>query len=694
LSSSLWQPLSDLAIQLNSAATEEDVFLAAGDGLKATGLRSSIALLDGMLDRFRVVYASAARPILVAAERLFGARGIGYEIPVAESFTLGEAVRQKAAVYVRDSLREPRPGPREARSRTVKRGIELLEASPHIAAPLLAREHALGAIVLQSPKLVEDDRAPIMVFATHLALVIDKLRQSAEAASRERQLSIIVRINQTVSADLMNVGRSYEVVLHEIKRLVSYDQAEVELIDPSNGQVRLSSPGATLPGEDDPKANYALAGSVIEWLAEQARPYIAKDTDADQAFVEMRVASAQHLRSLVALPLWHRGQILGAFILKCATPYYYSESDCALLAPIVDQMAIALVNYRLFDQVERGRRQLQAVLDSTGDAVLAIDMAGRVTLMNPAADRLFEPHYSPAAGLTVWEMIELPALTDAFQQALDGKFDAPVGLEIPFHGDRALFADLAPIRDVRANTLGWMAVIRDITHFKRLEALRSETIAMAAHDLKSPLHLTSGALGVLAEDALTMNEDQLEALSIAQSGLRRMRMLIDDLLDLKKIEDGFGIVKRECQLAEVLQSVVAEATALAAARDQALALELRSSLPMIQADADRLHQVFANLVSNAIKYTQPEGKVIVRALRADGQAQVMVIDNGPGISVEDQAHIFEKFYRTRTSIATEGTGLGLAIVKSIVEQHGGQVIVQSVVGQGTQFTVSLPIASS
>jgi PAS domain S-box-containing protein len=681
--------LSDIALRVNDALTEDEIFRLVGDGLKTVGLRSVIAILDEALERFRVVYASAARPILVAAERLFGAKGIGYEIAVGESFTLGQAVRERSAVFLGDFL--PQPGLRQVRTRTVRRGLELLDATPQIAAPLVARDRALGAIVVQSSKLSEDDRIAVMAFAGQLANAIDRLRRSAEAASRERQLSIIVQINQNVSADLTNVVRGYDVVLHEIKRLVSFDRAELALIDLESNRIRISSPGATLPGETAGELSYPLSGSAVEWTAAHGQAYIAKDTAIDREFSEAASARAQQIRSYIAIPLRHRGQALGAFILKSRTPYFYAETDLALLSPIVDQMAGTLVNYRLFDQVEQGRRQLQAVLDSTSDAVIATDTAGRITLVNPAANRMFELESASVTGRLVWEALDFPDLADAFQQALRDNLDTPVGLEVPAHDDHVLFADLAPIRDTRGNALGWMAVIRDITHFKRLDALRSEAVAMAAHDLKSPLHLASGALGVMAEDAAALTRDQHEALGIAQSGLRRMRSLIDDLLDLKKIEDGFGVLKRECLLDEVLRSVVEESMALAVERGQELTLEIQDRLPVIQADADRLHQVFANLVSNAVKYTQPGGKVTVRAGINEAVVQVKVIDNGPGISPEDQAHIFERFYRTRASPLVDGTGLGLAIVKSITEQHGGNVILQSALGRGSQFVVSLPI---
>lgn len=683
---SLWQILSDIAVRAHDAASEEEIFSLAGDGLKAHGLQCTIALLDESQSHFRVVYASTARPILVAAEKLFGARGISYEVPFEESFTLGQAVNSREAVYRHENLSQP--GARESRLSTIKRGAELLGSLPHIAAPLLARARVYGALAVQGRDLTDDDRAPVAAFAQQVALAIDNLRRHQEAANRERMLSIIVQINQTVSSDLRDIHRAYESMLREIRRLVSFDRADLALADTVSNQVRLSSPGTSQPNTDD--VTYPLAGSVVEWVSARDRMYVCRDTRQDQAFTEGRAMAAQYIRSYLALPLKNRGEAQGAFILMSRTPYFYAESDGESLSPIVDQMAIALVNFRLFDQVERARRQLQSVLDSTGDAVMSTDAAGCLTLLNSAAGRLFDLEPSQAIGHPIWDEVPLPALADAFRQALAGKSNERMSLDLPFQDDRFLFADFAPMLDARTNPTGWLVVLRDITHIKRLDTLKSEAIATVAHDLKSPLHLASGALGVLAEDAAVLSEDQREALAIAQSGLRRMRLLIDDLLDLKKIEEGFGIIKRECPLDAVVRSVVSEAMAAAGERDQQLTLAVPQNLPPVLGDPDRLHQALANLVGNAIKYTQTGGAIAVVVSRAGLNIEVAVTDNGPGIASEDQAHIFEKFYRARRARKVEGTGMGLAIVKSIVDQHGGQIVLHSAPEHGTQFIVTLP----
>ena len=216
-------------------------------------------------------------------------------------------------------------------------------------------------------------------------------------------------------------------------------------------------------------------------------------------------------------------------------------------------------------------------------------------------------------------------------------------------------------------------------------------ILTASHDLRNPVHLTMGALDLLGKRAENLTSLQKEALDLSLLGVNRIEALITDLLDLERIERRVGLRLSQCDLAEITQMVVTELALPAQQRQQQLVYQRPGAPISVRGDPQRLYQVASNLVSNAIKYTQPGGLVTIR-LRADGeQVRLEVRDTGPGISPEAQARIFERFYRA-PSVAAEdrGTGLGLAIVKSIVEQHGGRVWVTSAVGQGSTFSVSLP----
>jgi signal transduction histidine kinase len=175
-------------------------------------------------------------------------------------------------------------------------------------------------------------------------------------------------------------------------------------------------------------------------------------------------------------------------------------------------------------------------------------------------------------------------------------------------------------------------------------------------------------------------------------GVHRIEALIKDLLDLERIEQRVGLKLSKCDLADITRTAVMELTLTALQRQQKLMYDDLATSFYVRGDPQRLYQVVSNLVSNAIKYTQAGGEVTVTVRDQEEQIRLDVRDTGPGISPEAQARIFERFYRAPSVAADDrGTGLGLALVKSIVEQHGGRVWVASVVGQGSTFSVSLPV---
>jgi signal transduction histidine kinase len=238
---------------------------------------------------------------------------------------------------------------------------------------------------------------------------------------------------------------------------------------------------------------------------------------------------------------------------------------------------------------------------------------------------------------------------------------------------------------------GWVAVMQDITRFKETERMKSDMILTASHDLRNPVNLTMGALDLLSKHAENLTSMQKEALDLSLLGVHRIEALIVDLLDLERIERRVGLRLSQCDMAEIVQTVVTELALPAQQRQQQLVYEDPGANLYVRGDPQRLYQVVSNLVGNAIKYTQPGGLVTVMLHASGEQVHLEVRDTGPGISPEAQARIFERFYRAPSVAADDqGTGLGLAIVKSVVEQHGGRVWVTSVVGQGSTFSVSLP----
>jgi len=231
-----------------------------------------------------------------------------------------------------------------------------------------------------------------------------------------------------------------------------------------------------------------------------------------------------------------------------------------------------------------------------------------------------------------------------------------------------------------------------VTHFKEVDRMKSEFVATVSHDLRAPLTFMRGYATMLPMVG-PLNERQRDFGDKIIGGVEQMTALIDDLLDLGRIEAGVGLVREPVKIDDVIREVVESLSPHATNKEPKLEVDVPVDLPSLAGDATLLRQAIANLVDNAIKYTSKGGEVRVSARVQGATFQFSVADTGLGIAPADQAHLFEKFFRVRQRGPTQvkGSGLGLAIVKSIVERHGGRVWVDSKLGQGSTFAFSLPI---
>jgi signal transduction histidine kinase len=225
-----------------------------------------------------------------------------------------------------------------------------------------------------------------------------------------------------------------------------------------------------------------------------------------------------------------------------------------------------------------------------------------------------------------------------------------------------------------------------------MDRLKSELIATVSHDLKQPLSVMNGYTELLLMHR-KLDDTGISFIDMVRKSIQNMRQLIDDLLDLAKIESGIRLELEPVALNDILYECVKALQPTVSSKNMTVTVETSDTLPDVMADRIRLQQVFSNLIGNAVKYTPPEGWVRVAANNQNGSIRVVIQDNGLGISPEDQAHVFERFYRVRRpeTDSIEGTGLGLAIVRSLVEAHNGQITLESKLGQGSSFTLSLPV---
>lgn len=335
------------------------------------------------------------------------------------------------------------------------------------------------------------------------------------------------------------------------------------------------------------------------------------------------------------------------------------------------------------DLSEAERQKLEAIIANIQDGIVVMDRKKNIILVNRTVRDIFNLDNKDVTGLALEEVIS----NADFNALLARASDDPLKYhEINFDDGRVFNAQYTPIPKI-----GGAVTMQDISYLKELDRLKSDFIHTVSHDLRSPLTSILGYTE-LVERAGPLNPNQQEFLHRLQSSTQHITALINDLLDLGRLEAGFDTRREFVQLQNILEYSLVMFEVQVKKKNITLITDIASDLKALRANPIRIRQMLDNLIGNAIKYTLPEGTVRVSMSMQGDQIVLKVEDTGPGIPPEEQGLVFEKFYRaTNTIDDVEGSGLGLAIVKSIVDSHQGRIWVESTIGKGSVFIVLLPV---
>jgi two-component system phosphate regulon sensor histidine kinase PhoR len=337
-------------------------------------------------------------------------------------------------------------------------------------------------------------------------------------------------------------------------------------------------------------------------------------------------------------------------------------------------------------QLEAANRRLATVLDGMGEGVLATDRQQKVLFVNAAAARLLEFPLEGAVGRPLWELVRLEPILKGSLEAIEAGASRTV--QVGPLRERHLSVSFSPGPGLV------VLVISDVTESARYQELRKEFVANVSHELRTPLTMIRGYLETLEDGAIRDPEKGPEFLGIITKHARLLSNLVDNLLDLSRLE-GQGLGKRvRVDLAALVERVMDLRRPSAEKKGQSLDAVVAPDVPDVLGDADYLERAVSNLVDNAVKYTPEGGSIRITASRRGVQVAVQVSDDGIGIPESDLPRIFERFYRVDKSRSRDmgGTGLGLAIVKHVIQSHGGTIEVESALGKGSTFRVLLPPA--
>ncbi len=685
-------------------------------------LSSSLDLeqvLDAMISEAGGVLGSEAISVLLldegTKELIFelsvgsGAKQLkGHRLPPGAGIA-GWVVQQGCSVLVSGADEDPR---------FYSRVDDIVGTSTRslLGVPLKVKDRIIG--VIEAVNKIEgrfdhNDLRLLEALARSAALAIENARLYEATVRQLDRMSSLTRASTTISSHL-GLSKVLAAIADESLNVLKADRCAIFLGEMPDLRCVLAR---HLSSEYVWGINYRYRQLLQELslaISTSPRPLIIADVlEHPQLSDRRELVQREGYSSLALLPL-RRGEItVGLLALYYDQPKSYLDEEIETAQVFANQATAAIENSRLYAEADRERGKLAAILEDTADVVLATDEENRVLIMNSPAERAFAVPAPKALGLPLAQAIPSQPLLELFERAAEGGEQLMEEIETP-HG-RTFHASVSAVMGV-----GWVAVMQDITRLKELDRLKSELVATASHDLKNPLGAIIGFADLLPMLG-KFNEKQQSCLDNLKRSANSMLALIEDLLDIAKIEAGVELELKFCQLSGVVQEMVDSLTGQARAKNVALAVKWPANLPPVYCDLNRLRQVLTNLVGNALKYTLEGGKVTIRLEPIGGEEleswkagratiprfrpfieglssdtnwlAVSVSDTGIGIPPEDQEHLFETFYRVNNEITRdiEGTGLGLAIVKSIVEQHGGGVWVESEWGVGSTFGFVLPV---
>lgn len=500
-------------------------------------------------------------------------------------------------------------------------------------------------------------------------------RNTRSLQKRVDDLERLRHIGRQISASLQLDKVLKEVVIAAVE-LSAAEEAQLLLLDPSSGELILRSSYTRDQGQTR-LLRLPVHDTLIGEVFTKKQP-LSLDGDGLK-----KIQTAFLVRALIFVPLLMGEEAVGVLgVLNRRQSRTFTEYDRTLLEALADFATIAIQNANLYHSNDVEREKLTTILNQIQDAVLMIDLEKKLLFVNNTAMGAFRWAEKPVSGVPIEQVINNQEISLILQEvdSQKGKWH-----EIHLDGEEVWNCQITPIEGV-----GYVITLHEITHFKELDRQKTDFVNAVSHDIRSPLTAILGYTELIKRVGET-NERQREYLRRIQNSVQGITALITDLLDLGRIEAGMDTHKELLEIDSLIVRSIETVAGSAAEKGTEIQIDIQKPLPPVYGNAIRIQQMVTNLVSNALKYTQRGGKVGVRAWQEQGQVVLQVWDNGVGIPLAEQPHIFEKFFRGSNLPEGEGgTGLGLTIVKSIVDDHRGRIWLESQEGVGTTFTVVLP----
>lgn len=557
-----------------------------------------------------------------------------------------------------------------------------LDMTHLFSAPMLHNNQLVGVLIVESS---DENAARLLgVLASGAGVILENARVYSltveKSAANMHESTILQRIDKELN-DNIDLNYVFNITLDWALRFTSAQAASLSLYSQETDELRLMAHyGYDIA--DEQVIHRLQQSGIAHRVARSGRAEIIPDVSMDKDFV--RLSSVTN--SQISVPVTRDAGVIAVITVESKRVNGFTDDHLQFVEKLAARAGVAIDNARLFTETKREREKLSHILNSIADAVIVVGWDQRLSLINPSAIAALRLYGSENyLGQDFYDLLEYSPLALVFRRA-EATGEAIVD-EVNLN-ERTFHISISPHENV-----GWLLAMHDITPFKEMDKLKNELIQTVSHDLKQPLAVMNGYTELLLLHK-KFDSTGVNFMEMVRKSIGNMRQLIDDLLDMAKIESGIQLNLQPINVKGLIGECIDLLQPSILNKHMQVTMPMPDDLPPVLADRARLQQILINLISNAVKYTPPEGKIKILAEKRDLTLRVAVQDNGLGISPEDQAHIFDRFYRVRRpeTDSIEGTGLGLAIVKTLVEAHNGRIGLESRLGEGSTFYITLPLA--
>ena len=499
-----------------------------------------------------------------------------------------------------------------------------------------------------------------------------------ELNDRIFELSILYDISNSISYTL-NYEDFLKIMADSLHRIIDYDLCSSLLtLDGEKARMIIR---AAHPVKRDifEEVKHNVIGSLNSL---RPRPISEQEIEFEVRgeILDDQRSEGERIVSSFDVPLFVRREAVGILNVAAVRDIAYSDEEIKLLYTLASQASAAIERLQAVLSAEKSK--MKVMVERMSEGVAMFDEKDELVIANSA--------FKEMTGGDLSLLGELDEIKKRRKQpkVLD------IHLEKPY--PRVINSESACIEDDNGRYLGIVALLRDVSKEREIEQMKSDFVSLVSHELRTPLVAIKGAADNLLDGlAGELNDTQKDCLILSKRNIDRLNRLISDLLDISRIEAGkIQLNKQPADAASIVKDVLGLFQASAKEKNIALELLLPEEIPLVTIDSDKINQVLTNLVGNALKFTPAQGKITIKAFRAENFLQIEVRDTGVGIPKQDLEKVFDKFYqvdRNKSFTSVKGTGLGLPISKGIVERHGGKIWAESEIGKGSKFIFTLPV---